>query len=75
MITWIKKKYYENKVMLIFYKSSLNLFEKQKDLIAFISSLYTALKDTPVEELKSEFIAELAEIIHNSAEKERAENE
>lgn len=75
MITWIKKKYYENKVMLAFYKTIAALLNEQKDIIALLTRLYATLKDTPVEELKSEFIAELAEIIHNSAEKERAENE
>ena len=75
MITWIKRTHYENKVKLAFYKTIANLLAEQNDIIAFISRLYTALKDTPVEELKSEFIAELAEIIHQSAEKERTGNE
>jgi len=75
MITWIKKKHYENKVMLVFYKTIANLLNEQKDIFTLLSSLYVSLKDTPVEDLKSEFITELAKIIHESAEQERAGNE
>lgn len=75
MITWIKKKHYENKVMLVFYKTIASLLNEQKDIFTLLSSLYVSLKDTPVEDLKSEFITELAKIIHESAERERAGNE
>ncbi len=75
MITWIKKIHYENKVMLVFYKTIVSLLNEQKDIFTLLSSLYVSLKDTPVEDLKSEFITELAKIIHESAERERAGNE
>ena len=75
MITWIKKIHYENKVMLVFYKTIVSLLNEQKDIFTLLSSLYVSLKDTPVEDLKSEFTTELAKIIHESAERERAGNE
>ena len=75
MITWITKIHYENKVMLVFYKTIVSLLNEQKDIFTLLSSLYVSLKDTPVEDLKSEFITELAKIIHESAERERAGNE
>ena len=75
MITWIKKKHYENKVMLVFYKTIASLLNEQKDIFTLLSNLYVSLKDTPVEDLKSEFITELAKIIHESAEQKRAGNE
>ena len=75
MITWIKKIHYENKVMLVFYKTIVSLLNEQKDIFTLLSSLYVSLKDTPVEDLKCEFITELAKIIHESAERERAGNE
>lgn len=73
MLTWIKKKHYENVVMLAFYKAIVNLLNEQKDIISLLTRLYSAFKDTPPEDLKSEFITELARIIHASAEQERAD--
>ena len=61
--------------MLVFYKTIVSLLNEQKDIFTLLSSLYVSLKDTPVEDLKSEFITELAKIIHESAERERAGNE
>lgn len=74
MLTWIKKKHYENKVMLAFYKTIHTLITEQKDLVTLLARLYSTLKDTPTEDLKSEFITELAQIIHHSAEQARADN-
>ena len=61
--------------MLVFYKTIASLLNEQKDIFTLLSNLYVSLKDTPVEDLKSEFITELAKIIHESAEQERAGNE
>lgn len=72
-MTWIRKKYYENKVMLAFYKTAATLLREQDEMIALLIRLYTVLKDTPVGELKNQFIVELANIVHDSAEKERKE--
>lgn len=72
-MTWIRKKYYENKVMLAFYKTAATLLREQDEIISLLTRLYTVLKDTPVEELKNQFIVELANIVHDSAEQERKE--
>lgn len=75
MLTWIKKKYYENKVMLTFYKTTATLLDEQKDIISLLVRLYATLKDTPTEDLKSALITKLAEIIHESARQEHGGEE
>lgn len=71
MITWIKRKHYENKVLLTFYRTLSDVLDKQHELLSFLSRLYTSCKDIPVEELKDEFIVELARIVHEAAVKEQ----
>lgn len=64
MITYIKMKHNELKVKAIFYKAIASGLDKYKDVFDLFQKLFVALKDVPVEELKEEFIKQLAEIIH-----------
>lgn len=54
----------EIKVKAMFYKMILNFMKSKKDILTLFHELYLVLKDTPVEELKEEFINHLAEVIH-----------
>lgn len=65
MITFIKMKYKEWKLKLAFYTVIEKVLGEQKDFIKLISDMYTALKDTPTEELQNKLITTLAELIHN----------
>lgn len=65
MITYFKMKYNEIKVKAAFYEILINIIKSQKDIIDFAKKLYIALKDVPVDELRAEFIKNLAEIVYN----------
>lgn len=72
MITLIKMKYKEWKIKLALYTVIEKVIEEQKGIAALFSGLYASLKDVPFDQLKHEFLGELAEIIHNQAEAERS---
>lgn len=65
MITLIRMKFKEWKIKLALYTVIENVIAEQKDIATLLSNLYVALKDTPPDQLKDEFIEKLAEIIHN----------
>lgn len=52
------------------YSAILPLASKYEDLIKLLNNLYIALKDVPLDELRSEFIGKLAEIIHSELQKD-----
>ena len=62
---YIKMKKNEWRIKATIYGTIAALIDNQKDLLLMIQKLYVALKDVPAEELQKEFIATLAEIIHN----------
>lgn len=65
MITYFKMKKNEWKIKATVYGVVASLIDNQKEFLSMIQKLYIALKDVPAEELQKEFIAKLAEIIHN----------
>lgn len=60
---WRKKKA-EWKAKAALYEMMCEFLDNRKEIPTFIRKLYTALKDVPTEDLQREFIAKLAEIIH-----------
>ncbi|MDE5830623.1 MAG: hypothetical protein K2H53_02875 [Clostridia bacterium] len=64
MINFIRMKRNEWKVKAMFYGTIATLIDNQKEVLEFIQKMYIALKDVPAEELQKEFIAKLADIIH-----------
>jgi len=75
MINYLRMKKNEWKVKSMFYGLIIELTENQKDIIALLQNLYLGLKDTPVEELRSELTKHIAEFAHEQAVKDReAEN-
>ena len=62
---YIKMKKNEWRIKATVYGAIATLLDNQKELLSMLQKLYVALKDVPAEELQKEFIAKLAEIIHN----------
>lgn len=50
------------------------LFDNWDEVKDYVIRLYDATKGSTMDELKKDFIHELASIVHDSAEKEREEN-
>lgn len=76
MITYFKMKRHEWKVKAMLYGMLVSIIDNQKNVIDFIQTMYTALKDVPADELKSEFVSKIAEFAHAQAVKEhKSENE
>ena len=59
----MKKNEWRNKATV--YGVIAVLLDNQKEFLDMIQKLYISLKDVPAEELRKEFVANLAEIIHN----------
>lgn len=64
MIKYFKMKRNELKVKAVLYEIIAVLLSNQEEIFTLVRKLYVALKDVPTEELKSEFIKQLAEIVH-----------
>lgn len=64
MLTYFKMKKAEWKVKLAFYGTIASIIDNQKPVIKIIQTLFAELKDIPTEDLRSEFINKIAELIH-----------
>ncbi len=64
MIKYFKLKRNEIKVKAMLYEVIVNVIDNQKDIFDLLQKLFIALKDVPIDELKAEFVRQLAEIIH-----------
>ena len=61
---YIRMKKNEWKIKATLYATLASFFENQKNVLELLNKMYVALKDVPVEDLRTEFISKLAEIIH-----------
>lgn len=61
---WIAYKKAEFKVKAMVYGMIANIIDDKKDILAMVQGLFAELKDVPIEELRSELIGKIAEIIH-----------
>lgn len=71
---WIMKrkmKRDEVKVKAMFYGTIASIMDEQKDIIELVQKMYMALKDVPMEDLRSELIKQIASMAHEQAVKER----
>lgn len=75
MIKWIKLKRAEIELKLKIYTSINTLLTEQNEIIGLAKDLYTALKDTPVNDLQNQLILAVAELAHQQATKEQASDE
>lgn len=57
----------EWKLKATIYGFILGVIDKQSNIVNLFQNLYVALKDTPVNELKSELIVKIAELAHQQA--------
>lgn len=71
MIKYFKVKKMETEMKYQFYGILHKLTNEKKDILELVKRLYVVLKDVPVEELRKEFLVELALLVHNEAEKQR----
>ena len=71
MIKLIKMKINEWKFKAMFYGTIASVMDEQKDIIGFVQRLYGALKDVPMEDLRSELIKQIALLAHEEGAKMR----
>lgn len=71
MITYFRMKKNEWKVKAQFYGLIVSVMNNQKDMIELVQNLYASLKDVPAEQLRSELMGKIAELVHQQAVKER----
>lgn len=64
MFTYWKMKKNEWKVKAAFYGVIAGIIDNQKPIIAMIQTLFAELKDVPAEDLRSELISKIAELVH-----------
>ena len=74
MITYFKMKLAEWKVKGLFYGTIASFIDDKSGRVQTILNLIDSVKGMTGEELRTEFIAGLAEIIHDEAEQSRQEN-
>lgn len=65
MSNYIRMKRNEWKVRAALYGAVAAVIDNQKEMLALVQKLYTALKDVPAEELREELVSRLAEMVHN----------
>lgn len=65
MLNYLKMKRNEIKIKVMLYGIIVNFIDNQKDVLNFMQKMYLTLKDIPQEELQSQFIEKLGEIIHD----------
>lgn len=53
------------------YGMILEIADEKEDLIRIVKDLYESLKSVPADELRKEFIAKIAELVHAEAVKQR----
>lgn len=75
LINWYRAKKAELKVKAMFWGILAGVIDNHKPIVDMIGGLYNELKGVSPEELRSEFISKMAEIIHNERENERADEE
>ena len=68
---WFEMKKKEIVAKNVFYSMFLEFSDEKKEIIVLVKKLYISLKDVPMNELRTEFIHQLATIIHTQSERER----
>lgn len=62
---YFRMKKNEWKIKAMIYSTIATLIDNQKEVLELLHKMYVTLKDVPAEELQKEFVAKLAEIIHD----------
>ena len=64
LINWYKAKRAELKVKAMFWGAIAGVIDNQKPIITMIQTLFAELKDVPAEDLRTELISKIAELVH-----------
>ena len=67
---WFAMKRKEIEFKFMFYTYGIRFMDEKYDLINMINNIYRILKETPINELRDQFITELAYLAHEQAQKE-----
>lgn len=62
---YIKMKKNELRIKNTIYDMIVSVMDEQNDIVHLVKKLYITLKDFPADELRNEFITNLAHIIHD----------
>ena len=62
---YLRMKKNEWKIKAMIYSTIATILDNQKEVLELLQKMYIALKDVPAEKLQKEFVAKLAEIIHD----------
>lgn len=73
IVKWFKNKVMEIEMKHAFYSTIEEFAKEQEDIIKLVKNLYVVLKGVPADELRKEFIHELAGIVHESNQKDKDE--
>lgn len=73
IIKWFKNKVFEIEMKHAFYSTIEEFAKEQENIIKLVKNLYVSLKDVPADKLQKEFISALAEIVHETNQKDKAE--
>lgn len=73
IVKWFKNKAMEIEMKYAFYSTIAEFAKEQEGIIKLVKNLYTTLKDVPADELQKEFIKALAEIVHETNQKDKTE--
>ena len=73
LINWYKSKKAEFKVKAMFYGAIAGIIDNQKPIIEMAKNLFAELKDVPPEQLRSELVARVAELVHEDNKNTNAE--
>lgn len=71
LINWYRAKKAELKAKAMFWGILAGVVDSYKPIIAMIQALFTELKDVPVEDLQSELIDKIAELVHEDNKKSK----
>lgn len=66
---WIIAKRAEFKVKAMFWSAIAGVIDNQKPIATMIQTLFTELKEVPAEDLQSELISKIAELVHEDNKK------
>lgn len=64
LINWYRAKKAELKVKAMFWGTIAGIIDNQKSIITMIQTLFNELKNVPAEDLQSELVSKIAELVH-----------
>lgn len=72
---WFEMKKKEIEFKLMFYTYGIKFMDERGNLVKIAWKVYESIKDTPIPELRDQFIVELANLAHEQAQKESTQKQ